>query len=87
MTQAATSILAYDSIVSLGEKQAEVLEKIEELQPVSNKQIARALRWEINRVTGRTNELHKLGLVRSEEMARNENGRLEKLWIVNKERK
>ena len=80
MGTAYTSTLAYSSIDHLGNKQMEVLEKIEELQPCSNKQIAESLRWEINRVTGRVNELAKKGLIKSERMARNNIGRLEKLW-------
>lgn len=85
MSLAYTSILAYDSLQRLGDKQAEVLAKIEEMQPCSNKQIAKALGWEINRVTGRVNELAKKGLIKSEKLARNDTGRLEKLWEINKE--
>lgn len=82
MGVAYTSVIARNSIKDLGAKQTEVLIKIEEMQPCSNKQIARALRWEINRVTGRTNELAKMGYVKSEKMARNSIGRLEKLWEI-----
>lgn len=52
MVMANTSRLAYESIQELGNKQMEVLGKIEELQPCSNKTIAKSLGWEINRVTG-----------------------------------
>lgn len=82
---AITSRLAYDSVQELSNKQAEVLEKIEELQPCSNKEIAKALNWEINRVTGRVNELAKKGLIKPEKMARNNIGRLEKLWEIKEE--
>ena len=82
MSMAYTSILAHNSIKELGNKQMEVLIKIEEIQPCSNKDIAKALRWEINRVTGRVNELAKLGYIKSEKMARNNIGRLEKLWEI-----
>lgn len=85
MSTAYTSRLAYDSVQNLGNKQIEVLEKIEELQPCSNKQIAESLHWEINRVTGRVNELAKKGIIKSEHMARNNIGRLEKLWELKKE--
>lgn len=85
MSIAITSRLAYDSVQELSNKQAEVLEKIEELQPCSNKEIAKALNWEINRVTGRVNELAKKGLIKSEKMARNNIGRLEKLWEIKEE--
>ena len=50
---AITSRLAYDSVQELSNKQAEVLEKIEELQPCSNKEIAKALNWEIKEEYGR----------------------------------
>lgn len=82
---AITSRLAYDSVQELSNKQAEVLEKIEELQPCSNKEIAKALNWEINRVTGRVNELAKKELIKSEKMARNNIGRLGKLWEIKEE--
>jgi DNA-binding MarR family transcriptional regulator len=82
---AITSRLAYDSVQELSNKQAEVLEKIEELQPCSSKEIAKALNWEINRVTGRVNELAKKELIKSEKMARNNIGRLEKLWEIKEE--
>ena len=83
MSMAYTSILAHNSIKELGNKQMEVLTKIEEIQPCSNKQIAQSLKWEINRVTGRVNELAKKGLIKSERLARNNIGRLEKLWVIN----
>lgn len=85
MVMSYTSQLAYDSVQDLGAKQSEVLGRIEELQPCSNKTIARSLGWEINRVTGRVNELAKMGIIKSEKVARNEAGRLEKLWEINKE--
>lgn len=82
MTVASTSLFAYRTISNLGEKQSKVLEKIEEMQPCSNKQIARALGWEINRVTGRVNELAKIGLIKTEKIAKGETGRPEKLWQI-----
>ena len=82
MSIAHTSVLAYGSIKELGQKQTEVLSKIEEIQPCSNKQIAESLKWEINRVTGRVNELAKKGFIKSERVARNDIGRLEKLWEI-----
>ena len=85
MSLANTSLLAYSTIQELGNKQMEVFEKIVELQPCSNKTIAEALNWEINRVTGRVNELAKKGLIKSENVARNGNGRLEKLWEIKEE--
>ena len=82
MSVAQTSLFAYRSIVGLGDKQSLVLTKIEEIQPCSNKQIARSLGWEINRVTGRVNELAKMGLIKTERMRINETGRPEKMWEV-----
>ena len=79
---AQTSLFAYDSLKNINNKQAEVLSKIEELQPCSNKDIAKSLKWEINRVTGRVNELAKKGLIKSDKLARNDIGRLEKLWEI-----
>ena len=85
MAQASTSLFAYGTIQDLNNKQSEVFEKIEELQPCSNKDIARSLNWEINRVTGRVNELAKKGLIKSEKVAKNNIGRLEKLWEIKEE--
>lgn len=85
MSMSETSREAYKSVQELGNKQMEVFEKIVELQPCSNKTIAESLNWEINRVTGRVNELAKKGLIKSEKMARNGIGRLEKLWEVKEE--
>lgn len=85
MSMSKTSLFAYNSIQELGNKQMEVFEKIVELQPCSNKTIAESLNWEINRVTGRVNELAKKGLIKSEKMTRNGIGRLEKLWEVKEE--
>ena len=85
MSTAYTSKLAYSSVQELSSKQFEVFLKIVELQPCSNKSIAEALNWEINRVTGRVNELAKRGLIKSEKTARNSIGRLEKLWETKEE--
>lgn len=82
MSIAYTSALAYASIDQLGHKQLEVLQKIEEIQPCSNKQIAKSLNWEINRVTGRVNELAKKGFIETKSLARNDAGRLEKMWVI-----
>lgn len=82
MGVASTSLFAYKSIVNLGAKQTTVLEKIEEIQPCSNKQIAKSLGWEINRVTGRVNELAKLGLIKTKSTQLGETGRPEKVWEI-----
>lgn len=82
MAVASTSLFAYRTIANLGNKQATVLEKIEEIQPCSNKQIAKSLGWEINRVTGRVNELAKMGFIKTERTAVGETGRPEKVWEI-----
>ena len=85
MGVAHTSALAYASIDQLGHKQLEVLQKIEDIQPCSNKQIAKSLNWEINRVTGRVNELAKKGFIKCVGVATNEIGRSEKVWAIKEE--
>lgn len=85
MTVTFTSTLAYASLENINAKQAEVLEKIEEIEPCSNKQIAKALGWEINRVTGRVTELRQKGYIKMAGVDRNSIGRLEKLWETVKE--
>jgi DNA-binding MarR family transcriptional regulator len=58
-----TSLLAYIELKNLSEKRAQVYRAIEIGGSLCNQQIAGILRWEINRVTPRTNELVKAGLV------------------------
>ena len=60
-----TSILAYRSLTKdkLNEKQQEVLEKIEDLFPICDRQIAESLGWGINRVTPRRGELLTKGKI------------------------
>lgn len=62
---ASTSLQAYFSTVlpSLNKRQREVYEVIKEHGPLTNEQIASLLNRRINQVTGRTNELEKLGRV------------------------
>lgn len=85
MTVTFTSALAYASLENINAKQAEVLDKIEEIEPCSNRQIAKALGWEINRVTGRVTELRQKGYIKMAGVGRNDIGRLEKLWETVKE--
>lgn len=62
--QSKTSLLAYIEVLeNLGEKQLIVLQTIKKLGECNNKMIANELGWEINRVTGRVNELHKDGAI------------------------
>lgn len=56
--QALTSLLAYNDLeATLNDKQEKVYQVISERGPLTNKEIADFLGWEINRVTGRTTEL------------------------------
>ncbi len=57
-----TSLLAYRSLERVGLKQKRCYEVIQRAS-VSNYDIAKALGWEINRVTPRVKELRELGLV------------------------
>ena len=58
-----TSKIAYDSIKNKGNKALRVYGTISYLGECCNKQIAEWLGWEINRVTGRVNELCKAELI------------------------
>src|SRR5690625_8032644 len=49
--------------VGMGEAQLAVYDVIRRNRDVTNREIAGILGWEINRVTGRTHELRKMGLV------------------------
>lgn len=66
-----TSLLAYQSVEpTLGERQRQIL-RLFELHAgasdwasgLTNAEISAEIHWEINRVTPRTNELRKLGLL------------------------
>ena len=48
---------------TIGIKQKEVYTAIKTTVPATNRMIAKALGWDINRVTGRVTELVSLGLV------------------------
>jgi DNA-binding MarR family transcriptional regulator len=64
MSVASTSRQAYAKLQpKIGEKQQRVYEVIYQSDNITNNEIAQLLGWEINRVTGRVNELVKLGLV------------------------
>jgi DNA-binding MarR family transcriptional regulator len=59
-----TSVLAYYSqLQTLGNKQIEVYEKLKELGSATNNELAKALDWEINRLTPRVFELREKGIV------------------------
>ena len=59
-----TSLKAYKDILdTLGDKQRQVLETIKYFGICTDRMISESLRWNINSVTGRTNELVKLGII------------------------
>lgn len=65
----------------LGKRQTTVYNVIKTIGPVSNRQIASNLGWDINRVTGRVSELVSKGKVVSETtMYDNETKRTVRLW-------
>ncbi len=59
-----TSLEAYHDIENLSEKRRKVFEAIKILGEACNLDIAYYLKWPINRVTPRTNELVKMQWVR-----------------------
>jgi DNA-binding MarR family transcriptional regulator len=48
---------------NIGEKQKTVYSVIQYLSPATNRNIAKHLGWDINRVTGRVTELVNMGMV------------------------
>ncbi len=59
-----TSLDAWSGIIqSLGPKQQIVFEALQN-NPASNRTLSKRIGWEINRITGRVNELRKKGLVK-----------------------
>lgn len=87
MAVAETSKQAYDSIKEkLGKNQQIVLGTIAIHEPVSNEKLAYILGWEINRITGRVNELEKAGKIeKSEKYGFSKAGRKVKQWQVKRE--
>jgi DNA-binding MarR family transcriptional regulator len=82
MAVAQTSIWAYEGIRRhLGPRHHQVYEAIQKLEPVHNGQIAKYLGLPINQVTGRVNELAKMGLVEVYGLENNESGRKVKHWV------
>ncbi len=54
---------SYHAIDKLSEKQQTVYNAIESLKLATDKEVSHALNWEINRVTGRRNELIDIGRI------------------------
>jgi hypothetical protein len=81
----ANSLVAFFGIQPrLGRKQREVLTAIQELGACSDREIARHLNWEINRITNRRGELLKKHLiVRLDGVYKNEYGYQIDKWKLN----
>lgn len=78
-----TSKSAYQSIKSkLGDKQRAVYQAVKDCQPITNDKLAEVLGWEINRVTGRVNELSQMGYLAHEGYAMTKSGRKAKTWVA-----
>ena len=77
-----TSLMAYfEVLATLGEKQQKVFNVITNSDGLTNMEIADILGWSINRVTGRTNELVKMYLVKEKEKRKcRVTGRLASAW-------
>ena len=79
-----TSLMAYfDAKENLGDKQTNVLNAVMTLGKCLNQQVAKYLGWEINRVTGRMNELVKMNKVIEAGKSVNEFNRLVIVWKAN----
>lgn len=82
MTVATTSKEAYQKLKKLGDKQQQVLDALGDLGIASNQDIAEALGWSINRVTGRMKELRDYGYVAVHGLKTNQFGNSVKTWCV-----
>lgn len=81
MSVANTSRQAYQYVKpKLNGRRKQVYEAIKKLEPVENLRIAEYLGLPINQITGRVNELWKMGLVQVEMTAKNSNGKTAKFW-------
>jgi predicted transcriptional regulator len=81
-----TTIQAYESIrAHLNEKQRKVRHVLQKFGPMDNEAIARALEWEINRVTPRIKEMRELGEVIEAGYTTTRSGRKAHLWKLKEE--
>ena len=86
MTARATSLQAFADVQAvLSDRQADVLAAIRQLGECSDQEIARALGWSINRITGRRGELVDLGHVEEAGRKVNEFGRPVMTWRVKRQ--
>jgi DNA-binding MarR family transcriptional regulator len=77
-----TSLLAYQQLTHLSDKQQTVLVYIHGHPDTTDKEIAQSLGWEINRVTPRRGELENLGLIVSSGYLLQPNKRKAHTWRV-----
>jgi len=78
-----TSLEAHRVVLrTIGKKQIEVLNAIKKIQPCSDQMIAEYLRYTINRVTGRRNELVTMGQIIECGKMKNKYGRNVTIWKV-----
>ena len=84
MSMQQTSILAFHSLDpnKLNERQQQVLEALEEIQPATNRMIAQKSRIPINVVTPRIGELRKKGKVEADHTGIDATGRSAIYWKV-----
>jgi hypothetical protein len=81
-----TTLAAYETIrAHLNEKQRKVRYVLQKFGPMTDKQIAEALGWEINRVTPRRGELGKLGELEDLATVPGHTGRPVHLWKLKEE--
>lgn len=80
---ASTSCAALEGMMTrneLSDRRRDVLDAIIDLGKATNEDIAEHLSWKLNRVTGRTTELHKMGFVEVAGIGRSRAGNSSKLW-------
>lgn len=65
-------------------KRLEVYKAIQQIQPCTDRQICDHLKWTINRITGRRNELVEMGVVKHSKMIMNEFNYPCNLWVIKK---
>lgn len=80
---AETSRESYHKLIPrLGVKQQVIYEVIKEYGPITNERIAYILGWEINKVTGRVNELASIGIIEHRGYDITRSKRRAKTWAI-----
>lgn len=78
-----TSVLSFDSISDLGERQQKVLKSLFVYGPATNLELSRRLALPINSICPRTNELREKGLVAMAGTVKETTGRRAIVWKIN----